>query len=286
LDGSTVVASISNVSIRAKTDTLIMIEPELRQTANITFVLRMQGSEASRSVRTISYDHLPTLQYTEPAVVRVVVAPIEIRAQRVAYVAGAGEYTPDFLRSIGVTVDEINDELILKTDELLKYDAVLVGIRAVNTRKSMQFLMPALMNYVEQGGTLVMSYMTTQDMSTKSIGPFPFSVGRSRVTEEDAPVRVQLADHPILTTPNRITASDFDGWIQERGLYFADNIDERYQTPLSMHDTNEASHTGALVYARYGKGHYIYCALSLFRQLPAGVPGGMRLLANMLSIGK
>lgn len=286
LDGSTVVASISNVSIRAKTDTLIMIEPALRQTANITCVLRMQGSEASRSVRTITYDHLPTLQYTEPAVVRVVVAPIEIRAQRVAYVAGAGEYTPDFLRSIGVTVDEINDELILKTDELLKYDAVLVGIRAVNTRKSMQFLMPALMNYVEQGGTLVMSYMTTQDMSTKSIGPFPFSVGRSRVTEEDAPVRVQLADHPILTTPNRITASDFDGWIQERGLYFADNIDERYQTPLSMHDTNEASHTGALVYARYGKGHYIYCALSLFRQLPAGVPGGMRLLANMLSIGK
>lgn len=286
LDGSTVVASISNVSIRAKTDTLIMIEPALRQTANITFVLRMQGSEALRSVRTISYDHLPTLQYTEPAVVRVVVAPIEIRARRVAYVAGAGEYTPDFLRSIGVTVDEINDELILETNELLKYDAVLVGIRAVNTRKSMQFLMPALMNYVEQGGTLVMSYMTTQDMSTKSIGPFPFSVGRSRVTEEDAPVRIQLADHPILTTPNRITARDFDGWIQERGLYFADSIDERYQTPLSMHDTNEAPHSGALVYARYGKGHYIYCALSLFRQLPAGVPGGMRLLANMLSIGK
>ncbi len=286
MDGSTVVARIGNISVRAKTDTLITIEPALRQNATITCVLRMQGYEVSRSVRTISYDHLPTLQYTEPATVRVVVTPIETRARRIAYVAGAGEYTPEFLRSIGITVDEIDDEMILKTDELLKYDAVLVGIRAVNTRKNMQFLMPALMNYVEQGGTLVMSYMTTQDMSTKTIGPFPFSVGRSRVTEEDAPVELRLADHPLLTRPNRIDARDFDGWVQERGLYFADNIDPRYETPLSMHDTNEAPHSGALVYARHGKGHYVYCALSLFRQLPAGVPGGMRLLANMLSVGK
>lgn len=286
MDGSTVVARITNISVRANTDTLITIEPVLRQNATITCVLRMPGNEVSRSVRTISYDHLPTLQYTEPATVRVVVTPIQTRAKRVAYVAGAGEYTPEFLRSIGVTVDEIDDETILKTDELLRYDAVLVGIRAVNTRKSMQFLMPALMSYVEQGGTLVMSYMTTQDMSIKSIGPFPFSVGRSRVTEEDATVKIHLTDHPLLTRPNRIDATDFDGWVQERGLYFADNIDPRYETPLSMHDTNEAPHSGALVYARYGKGHYVYCALSLFRQLPAAVPGGMRILANLLSIGK
>ena len=286
MDGSLLVARIGNISVRAKTDTLITVEPAVRQTATVTFVLRVDGKDYSSSVRTITYDHLPTLQYTEPATVRVVVAPIEIRAKRIAYVAGAGELTPDFLRSIGVTVDEIDDETILKTDELLKYDAVLVGIRAVNTRKSMQFLMPALMSYVEQGGTLVMSYMTTQDMAIKSIGPFPFSVGRSRVTEEDAAVEIQLSDHPLLMWPNRIDAADFDGWVQERGLYFAENIDSRYETPLSMHDTNEGPNSGALVYARHGKGHYVYCALSLFRQVPAGVPGGMRLLANMLSLGK
>lgn len=286
MDGTSVVARISNIAVRAKTDTLITVEPTVRQTATVTFVLRVDGRDYSSSVRTITYDHLPTLQYTEPATVRVVVAPIEIRAKRIAYVAGAGEFTPDFLRSIGVTVDEIDDETILKTDELLKYDAVLVGIRAVNTRKSMQFLMPALMSYVEKGGTLVMSYMTTQDMAIKSIGPFPFSVGRSRVTEEDANVKIQLTDHPLLTRPNRIDAMDFDGWVQERGLYFAESIDPRYETPLSMHDTNEVPNSGALVYARHGKGHYVYCALSLFRQLPAGVPGGMRLLANMLSLGK
>jgi len=106
------------------------------------------------------------------------------------------------------------------------------------------------------------------------------------VTEEDAEVRVLIKDHPLLTHPNRIESKDFDGWVQERGLYFAENIDARYETPLSMNDTNEQPNAGSLLYARYGKGHYVYCSLSLFRQLPAGVPGAMRLLANMLSIGK
>lgn len=286
MDATTVVARVSGVSIRANTDTLITVRPELGSTKSLTFVLRFKGEDFSRSVRTISYDHLPTLQYTEPALVRAVAAPIDIRARRVAFVAGAGEYTPEFLRSIGVAVDEIDDEMILKTDELLKYDAVLVGIRAVNTRKSMQFLMPALISYVDRGGTLVMSYMTTQDMSTKVLGPYPFALGRARVTEEDAEVRLLTTDHPLLTRPNMIESKDFDGWVQERGLYFAENIDARYETPLSMNDTNEPPNAGALLYARYGKGHFVYCSLSLFRQLPAGVPGAMRLLANMLSIGK
>jgi len=272
--------------LRASTDSLITIEPTLRGTADLTFRLRIAGEDFTRQVSILAYDHLPTLQYTQPAAVRVVVEPIVVRAKRIAYVAGAGEFTPEFLRSLGVSVEEIDDETILKTDELLKYDAVLVGIRAVNTRKSMQFLMPSLMTYVERGGTLVMSYMTTQDMATKTLGPYPFVLGRARVTEEDAPVRVQNPNHPLLAGPNRITAGDFDGWVQERGLYFAESIDPRYETPLSMNDSKESPNSGSLLYARYGKGHYVYCALSLFRQLPAGVPGGMRILANLLSIGK
>lgn len=285
-DGAKEIAVVKGIDVRASTDTMITMRPTLHASSTLRFMMRIADADHTRQVSTISYDHLPTLQYTQPATVRVIVEPIKIRAKRIAYVAGAGEFTPEFLRSLGVVVDEINDETILKTDELLRYDAVLVGIRAVNTRKSMQFLMPSLMTYVERGGTLVMSYMTTQDMATKTLGPYPFVLGRARVTEEDAPVRVQKADHPLLAGPNRITAGDFDGWVQERGLYFAESIDPRYETPLSMNDTKEAPNSGSLLYARYGKGHYVYCALSLFRQLPAGVPGGMRILANLLSIGK
>jgi hypothetical protein len=149
----------------------------------------------------------------------------------------------------------------------------------------MKFIMPALMSYVERGGTLVMSYMTTQDMSTTLLGPYPMKLSRSRVTEEDAEVTITAPNHPLLSTPNRITSDDFDEWVQELGLYFPD-VDKNYEAPLLMHDTGEQPHAGSLVYARYGKGHYVYCALSLFRQIPAGVPGGMRLLANMLSVGK
>jgi hypothetical protein len=203
-----------------------------------------------------------------------------------AFIAGAGEYAPEFLRSAGVTVDEIDDETILKTNELLKYDAVLMGIRAINTRKNMKYLMPSLVQYVEQGGTLVMQYNTLQDMSTKELGPYPLPLANKRVTEEDAAITVLKPEHRLLNTPNKITSADFNGWVQERGLYFPYEFDARYEAVLSMHDTNEAPLTGSLLYAKVGKGHYVYCALSLFRQLPAGVPGGIKLFANMLSVGK
>lgn len=286
LDGDRVVTSIERVSIRATTDTLINVSVALASTATVRIGMRMGEVVYDRYVSTITYDHLPTLQYTQPATVRVVTEPVAITAKRIAYIKGAGEYTPEFLQSIGCTVDEITDETILRTTDLLAYDAVLVGIRAVNTRPSMKFLMPALMQYVERGGTLVMTYMTTQDMSTKDLGPFPLPLSRARVTEEDAEVTILRPEHPLMLRPNRITKDDFAGWVQERGLYFPAGFDARYEPILAMHDTNEAMSNGPLLYARHGKGHYVYCALSLFRQIPAGVPGGMRLLANMLSVGR
>jgi len=285
-DGNRALASVNGVHIRANTDTLITLSVPVKESAQLTCALAQDGMVFDRTVIMMQYDHLPTLQYTQPATVRVVVDPIAITAKRIAYVAGAGEYTPEFLRLLGCSVDEVSDEQLLRTDDLLaKYDAVLVGIRAINVRKSMKFIMPALMSYVERGGTLVMSYMTTQDMSTTLLGPYPMKLSRSRVTEEDAEVTITAPNHPLLSTPNRITSDDFDEWVQELGLYFPD-VDKNYEAPLLMHDTGEPPHAGSLVYARYGKGHYVYCALSLFRQIPAGVPGGMRLLANMLSVGK
>lgn len=286
-DGEKVITTIPSVRFRANTDTLIAITAPVTRSGELTCALVIDAEVYDRTVITMQYEHLPTLQYTQPARVRVVVEPIAISAERIAYVAGAGEYTPEFLRALGCTVEEITDEQVLRTEDLLaNYDAVIVGIRAINVRKSMKFIMPSLVSYVDRGGTLLMSYMTTQDMSTKVLGPYPLALGRARVTEEDAEVRVLIKDHPLLTHPNRIESKDFDGWVQERGLYFAENIDARYETPLSMNDTNEQPNAGSLLYARYGKGHYVYCSLSLFRQLPAGVPGAMRLLANMLSIGK
>jgi hypothetical protein len=285
-DGKRLLTSIEGISIRASTDTLITVNVDMPYTSTVRIGLRVNGTDHDRQVSTITYDHLPTLQYTQPATVRIVAEPVAITAKRVAYIKGAGEYTPDFLRSLGCVVDEIDDETILRTDALLTYDAVLVGIRAINVRPSMKFLMPSLMHYVERGGTLVMTYMTTQDMSTKDLGPFPLPLSRARVTEEDAPVTVLRADHPIMTHPNRLTNADFDGWVQERGLYFPAGYDARYVPLLSMHDTAERPSDGALLYAKHGKGHYVYCSLSLFRQIPAGVAGGMRLLANMLSLGR
>ena len=277
--------SLRDISISANTDTLISVPISMKDGSKLKIGLHVNGVVYDRQVKNITYDHLPTVQYTVPSQLHVVDSKsVRITAKRIAYIAGAGEYAPEFLRGFGVTVDEIDDATILRTDELLTYDAVLVGIRAINTRKSMLYLMPALLSYVERGGTLVMQYNTLQDMSTKQLGPYPLPLSSKRVTEEDAVVTILKPDHPLLTTPNKITAKDFEGWIQERGLYFPDAADMRYEALLSMHDANEAPLTGALLYARYGKGHYISCSLSLFRELPAGVPGAMRLFANLVSM--
>ncbi len=276
----------SGIQMRANTDTLITIQPPVSTSEEVSFTLEVQGASYSSAVKVIDYDHLPVLQYLEPARVRVVAEPITITAKRVAFVPGAGEITPDVLRTLGVVVDEVSDEQILRTDDLLQYDAVLVGIRAVNTRESLQFLMPALMTYVERGGTLVMQYNTSRGLASEDLGPYPFRLTRDRVTEEDADVTILKPTSPLLTKPNPITTADFDGWVQERGLYFTGDSDARYERVLSMHDAGEEPLDGSLLYTTYGKGHYVYCALSLFRQLPGGVPGGMKLLANMLSLGR
>ena len=223
-DGAREILRQPGISVRASTDTLITFTPKVTNTSMLTIGVEINGVLYDKTVKTITYDHLPTLQYLTPAHVKVVMDPVMFTAKRIAFISGAGEYAPEFLRSMGLSVDEIDDETILKTDELLKYDAVLVGIRAINTRKSMKFLMPSLMQYVERGGTVVMQYNTLQDMSTKDLGPYPMPLANKRVTEELAAVTILKPEHQLLTTPNKITASDFNGWVQERGSVFPDRI--------------------------------------------------------------
>lgn len=273
-------------SIAANTDTLLSVPLRTRQSDNVDLVVTHGTQTFRHAVQVMQYDHLSTLQYLEPARINLVAQPIAVTAKRIAFVEGAGEQTPDVLRTLGVIVDRISTDALLQTDSLLStYDAVLVGIRALNTRKDMAYVMPALMTYVQKGGTLVMQYNTTGDLTTTQLGPYPMKITRNRVTEEDATITITNPTHPLMTIPNRIDDDDFEGWIQERGLYFTGDHDNRYQRLLRMNDAGEEPQDGAIVYAAYGKGQYIYCALSLFRNVPAGVPGALKLLANMISAG-
>lgn len=288
-DGTVVVSSMNGISLAGNRDTLISMTIP-RASSEATFVVRavvtVNGQAYDKTVRTIAYDHLPTLQYLEPCRLRIMPATWTCRAQRIGYVEGAGDDVADVLRSAGLVVDVLSDADLLRTDDLLRYDAIITGVRLVNTRPAMRYILPSLHAYVAKGGTLVMQYNTTQDMATKDLGPYPFVLGRDRVTEENANVEILDTSHPLVTTPNHITRADFDGWVQERGLYFPSAWDSRYTAPLSTHDASEAPLHGSVLYAKYGKGHYWYCSLAMFRQLPSGVQGAMRLMMNMLSVGR
>jgi hypothetical protein len=165
---------------------------------------------------------------------------------------------------------------------------VVIGVRAFNTSDRLRAAHDTLMKYVEAGGTLLVQYNTNNRIAplTAPLGPFPFDIGHERVTDETAAVTMAPEAHPALATPNKIGAADFAGWVQERGLYFAEKWDGHYQTPLAMNDPGEKPLAGSLLWARYGKGTFVYTGLAFFRQLPAGVPGAFRLFANLMAHGK
>ena len=198
---------------------------------------------------------------------------------------GAGDEVLDGLRNIGYDVVELNDDR-LENEDLTQFDVLISGIRAYNTRERLKHGQPRLMQYVEQGGTLIVQYNVSRGLQTDRIGPYPFTIGRDRVSDELASVTFIDPDHPLLNYPNKITQDDLEGWVQERGLYFATQWDERYQTILSSHDTGESAKVGGLLFAEYGEGCFVYTGYSWFRQLPAGVPGAFRFFVNLISAGK
>ena len=169
--------------------------------------------------------------------------------------------------------------------KLATFDAIVMGIRAYNILPSLQYKQALLMEYVSNGGTLVVQYNTNRGLKVDPIGPYPLQLSRDRVTDENAKVTFLSPTHPLLTTPNKITSTDFEGWVQERGLYFADTWSDQYTPILAMQDAKEDIKKGSLLHATYGKGHFIYTGLSFFREFPAGVPGAYRLFANLLAIG-
>lgn len=230
---------------------------------------------------TVALPHIPRRVLFLPATMRAVREDIRVPALRVGYVAGAGDDVPGVLRHLGLPVALLDDEALVHSD-LGDLDTIVVGIRAFNTRPALAQARDRLLAWVERGGTLVAQYAVPRGLVTDLPGPYPLSLSRDRVTDEDAPVRLLHPDHPLLGTPHAITERDFRGWVQERGLYFADRWDPAYTPLLAMADPGEQLLEGGLLVARHGKGTFIYTGLAFFRQLPAGVPGAVRLFLNLL----
>lgn len=195
---------------------------------------------------------------------------------------------PRSLEQIGYEVKMLNDGMLSNGVDLSVYDAIVIGVRAYNTNERMKFYYNKLMDYVKNGGNLIVQYNTNNFLGgvKSEIGPYPFTISRDRVTDENAEVRFELPKHKVLNTPNKIGADDFKNWIQERGIYFAGDWDKNYETPFSLNDPNENSSKGSTLIAKYGKGHFVYTGLVFFRELPAGVPGAYRLFVNMIELGK
>ena len=259
--------------------------PSFPSSGTLRAVVVAENRNHHLSVKTISYDHIPVQTLMPPAETKVVRIDLKKEGQRIGYIRGAGDDIPAALRNMGYEVWEMRNEEVTP-DNLKTLDAVVVGVRAVNTNERIGFLMDALLDYVNNGGTLVMQYNTTADLETNRFFPYPLTLSRDRVTEEDAEVRILLLQHPVLNFPNKITSEDFKGWVQERGLYFPGTWDSRYEALFSMNDAGESPKNGSLLIAAYGKGYYVYTGLSFFRQLPEGVPGAYRLFANLVSLGK
>ncbi len=241
----------------------------------------------AQAVRLIEYDHIPTQTVLQPCEAKLVKINIEKRGTNIGYYNGAGDDMPACLAQIDYKITQLTDVDIQNADNLTQYDAIVMGIRAYNTKEKLKFYNQKLLDYVKNGGTLVVQYNTTgRDLLIQNLGPYPFKLGRGRTTEEDAEMRILKPDHPVLNVPNKITQKDFRNWVQERGLYFASEWDKEYETILSCNDTNEKKEDGGLLIAKYGKGHYVYTGYSFFRQMPMGVAGAYRLFANILSLGK
>ena len=269
--------------------------PKMDRQASAKGVLRLVaevGPERFSLGQThIEHAHIPIQAMLTKAEVQLVAFPLERKGTRIGYIPGPGDEIPSSLRQAGYTVTVISDAVLADTAAgqggpgFANFDAVVTGVRAFNSNPLLRAARPVLLAYVQAGGTLVVQYNTNNRLSPliTPIGPFPFEIGRERVTDENAPVTFSSPAHSVLNHPNKITERDFEGWVQERGLYFASNWDARYQTVISMSDPGEPALRGGILVARYGKGSFVYTGLAFFRQMPAGVPGAFRLFANLLS---
>ncbi|MBO3098250.1 PIG-L family deacetylase [Gelidibacter pelagius] len=278
-----------NIAISNKgeeqTLTFTVIPPKNQSEGLMTPMVHIGNDIFTKKLVEINYDHIPFQMVLLPSESKVVRLDIKKKGENIGYIEGAGDVVPESLRQIGYNVAIIKPEDI-NAETLNRFDAIVVGIRAYNTVDALKFKQQQLFDFVEQGGNLIVQYNTNGGLVVEQLAPYPLELSRDRVTDEHSKVVLLNTTHELLNYPNKITQKDFEGWVQERGLYFPDKWSKEFTPLLSMHDKNESPKEGSLLVAKHGKGHYIYTGLSFFREFPEGVAGAYRLFANMLSVGK
>jgi hypothetical protein len=272
--------------------TFQLIPTENAKAGPVRFRFTGEKGSSDLTMHEIDYPHIMPQLWYSPAEVKLVPLDVQVTARHVGYVKGAGDDIPQALEEMGVHVDVI-DPSTATLESLAAFDAIVTGIRAYNTNKELRHLNPLLMKYVENGGTLVVQYNTSPRFSVSgvsdfvidpaTVGPKPFTISRGRVSVEEATPTFIDPSHPLLNHPNKITQADFEGWVQERGLYFVDEFEPHYTPLIAWNDPGEDPLKGGLITMEHGRGRYIYTGISFFRQLPAGVPGAYRLFANLIS---
>jgi LmbE family N-acetylglucosaminyl deacetylase len=290
-DGWRVEPSHKNIEFHKREETQsvefkVVPESLKRGRAKIRAVLESEGKKYTEGYSLVTREDLGSAYYYQPATQRISIVDVKVpKDLKVAYVMGAGDSIPTVLQQIGMNVTTLPAEK-LASEDLSKYGTIVLGIRAYDTQKDVATNNKKLLDYVSNGGTLVVQYnAATGDFNSGHFTPYPAQLTRTRVSVEEAPVDMLAPDDGIFHSPNQITQKDFDGWVQERGLYFMDSWDSHFTPLLASHDPGEAPQKGGMLRAQYGKGTYIYTGYAFFRQLPAGVPGAIRLYVNLLSAG-
>jgi LmbE family N-acetylglucosaminyl deacetylase len=262
-----------------------IVPPKEQSEGFLTPTVYIGDNVYTKELIEIDYDHIPFQTVLLPSQSKIVRLDIKKIGQNIGYIEGAGDVVPESLRQIGYNVAILKPEDI-SVENLKRFDAVVVGIRAYNTVEELKFKQQLLFDYVAQGGNMIVQYNTNRRLKVDQIAPYDLKLSRDRVTDEFADVTLLATNHDVLNVPNKITSKDFEGWTQERGLYFPGEWSSEFTPILSMNDEGETPKTGSLLVAKHGKGHYIYTGLSFFREFPAGVSGAYRLFANILSLGK
>ncbi len=280
-----------SIELKNKGDEQI-IEATLKATANskngVIAATLLSGTESiSKSIYRVEYDHFPYQFWLKDVEAKLVNIPLKKTNITVGYINGAGDEVANSLRLIGYNVVELTDDMLMN-DDLTQYGAIVAGIRAYNVNKRMPAYYSRLMEYVKQGGNYIVQYNTNSYFGplNSKMGPYDFKITRNRVTDEFAKVNFVNAEHPVLNYPNKITNTDFENWVQERGIYFAEEYGKNFTPIFSIADPNEEPHKGSLIIAKYGKGNFAYTGLSFFRELPVGVSGAYRLFVNLISLPK
>lgn len=267
----------------SKTVSFSIIPPKNEQKITAKAIVESNNKTYDRQLTQIDYSHIPKQTILETSEAKFVNLDIKTSGKNIGYIMGAGDEVGNYLENLNYNVTYLNTNE-LELEKIKNFDAIIVGIRAFNVLEDLKFKNKILFEYVNQGGNLIVQYNTTRGLITDELAPYHLELSHDRVTDENAEVKFSHPNHPVLNFPNKITSKDFEGWTQERGLYFPKKWDNKFIPIFAMHDQGESAKKGSLLVTKYGKGNYAYTGLSFFRELPEGVSGAYKLLANLIAL--